>query len=64
MIREITFNNYPLFVSDLRRTLSLRFGLKLKPNQVIRDFDGITKVRAEMSDEQYVKIVSWRDSQK
>lgn len=61
MTREVIFKNYPMFVSDLRRTLFIRFGVKVKPSQIVRDFDGSTKIHAEMTDDQYSRIIKWRD---
>ena len=59
MERSITFKNYKGYTTDLRKTLSVRFGLTVKNEQIHKYLNGDIILRADMTDEQYERIKVW-----
>lgn len=62
MKRTIVLGQYKGYLSDLRRTLSVRFGVKAKSSQLIKHINGDVVIKdVEMTDAQESRIKVWRD---
>ena len=62
MKRTIVLGKYQGYLSDLRRTLSVRFGVNAKFNQLVKHINGDVVIKdVEMTDAQETRIKVWRD---
>lgn len=62
MKRTIVLGQYKGYLSDLRRTLSVRFGVTAKSSQLIKHINGDVVIKdVEMTDAQESRIKVWRD---
>lgn len=62
MKKTIVLGQYQGYLSDLKRTLFIRFGVSTKPNQLIKHLNGDVVIKdVGMTDEQERKIKAWRD---
>lgn len=63
MKKTIVLGQYQGYLSDLRKTLYLRFGVNAKAQDLIKHINGDVVIKnVEMTDEQERKIKAWRDS--
>lgn len=60
-LKQIIFTNYKGYTSDLKRTLSVRFGLTLKNDQIHKYLNGDIIIKAPMTEAQEQRIKVWRD---
>lgn len=62
MKRTIILGQYKGYLSDLRKTLFIRFGVNAKFNQLIKHINGDVVIKdVEMTETQETRIKAWRD---
>lgn len=62
MKKTIVLGQYKGYLSDLRKTLFIRFGVSAKPNQLIKHLNGDVVIKeVGMTDDQERRIKVWRD---
>ena len=62
MKKTIVLGQYKGYLSDLRRTLFIRFGVSAKADQLIKHLNGDVVIKdVGMTDDQEQKIKAWRD---
>ncbi len=62
MKRTIVLGQYKGYLSDLRKTLFIRFGVNAKFNQLIKHINGDVVIKdVEMTEAQETRIKAWRD---
>lgn len=62
MKRTIVLGQYQGYLSDLRKTLSVRFGVTAKSAQLIKHMNGDVVIKdVEMTEAQESRIKAWRD---
>ena len=62
MKRTIILGQYKGYLSDLRKTLFIRFGVNAKSSQLIKHINGDVVIKdVEMTDAQETRIKVWRD---
>ena len=62
MKKTIILGQYKGYLSDLRRTLSVRFGVNAKYDQLIKHLNGDVVIKnVEMTEAQEKRIKVWRD---
>lgn len=62
MKKTIVLGQYQGYLSDLKKTLFLRFGVNAKANQLIKHLNGDVVIKeVGMTDDQERKIKAWRD---
>ena len=63
MKKKIVLGQYQGYLSDLKKTLFLRFGLSVKPDQLVKRMNGDVVIKdVGMTDEQERRIIAWRDA--
>ena len=62
MKRTIVLGKYQGYLSDLRKTLFIRFGVNAKFNQLVKHINGDVVIKdVEMTEAQETRIKAWRD---
>lgn len=62
MKRTIILGKYKGYLSDLRKTLFVRFGVNAKFNQLVKHINGDVVIKdVEMTEAQETRIKAWRD---
>ena len=62
MKKTIVLGQYQGYLSDLRKTLFVRFGVNCKFNQLVKHLNGDVVIKdVEMTDDQEKRIKAWRD---
>lgn len=62
MKRTIVLGKYQGYLSDLRKTLFVRFGVNAKSSQLIKHMNGDVVIKdVEMTEAQESRIKVWRD---
>lgn len=62
MKRTIVLGQYQGYLSDLRKTLFVRFGVTAKSSQLIKHMNGDVVIKdVEMTEAQESRIKVWRD---
>ena len=62
MKKTIVLGQYQGYLSDLRKTLFVRFGVNAKFAQLVKHLNGDVVIKdVEMTDDQEKRIKAWRD---
>ena len=62
MKKTIVLGKYQGYLSDLRKTLYVRFGVNAKFAQLVKHLNGDVVIKdVEMTDDQEKRIKAWRD---